>query len=107
MLETEYATGGEVEHEVRTSAPRSINHPHQCITVQIFMIGGSLFFIAEFKLDMCLEDNVAQLFVEILGASILLLGFLVSVELVSSRCQSERESGFCQSAHIWPSYRPH
>ena len=32
------------------------------------MIGGILFFIAEFKLDMCLDDNVAQLFVEILGA---------------------------------------
>jgi hypothetical protein len=53
------------------------------------MIRGILFFIAEFKLDMCLEDNVAQLFVEILGASDLFLIFLVSVKLVSSRCQSK------------------
>ncbi|KAF8816310.1 hypothetical protein BYT27DRAFT_7277196 [Phlegmacium glaucopus] len=51
MLETEYATGGQVEwHE-------------------IFMIGGIFFFIAEFKLDISLEDNVAQLFVEILAAA--------------------------------------
>ena len=69
------------------------------------MIGGILFFIAEIKL---LEDNAAQLFVKILGAFILLLGeFLVTVELVSSGCQSERESRFCESAHIWPPYRPH
>jgi len=71
------------------------------------MIGGILFFVAEFKLEMLLEDNVAQLFVEILGAFILLPGFLVTVELVSSGCQSEWEGGFCESAHIWPSYRPH
>ncbi|KIM77307.1 hypothetical protein PILCRDRAFT_622488, partial [Piloderma croceum F 1598] len=50
MFETEYATEGEVEHE-------------------IFMIGGILFFIAKFKLDMRLEDNVAQLFVAILTAA--------------------------------------
>jgi hypothetical protein len=30
------------------------------------MIGGILFFIAEFKLDLSLEDNVAQLFLEML-----------------------------------------
>lgn len=47
MLETD-VNGGEVEHE-------------------IFMIGGTLFFIAEFKLDMSLEDNVVQLFAEILA----------------------------------------
>ena len=71
------------------------------------MIGGILFFVAEFKLEMLLEDNVAQLFFEILGVFILLLWFLVTVELVSSGCQSKQESGFCKSAHIWPSYRPH
>ena len=71
------------------------------------MMGGIFFFIAEFKLHMSLEDNMAQLFVEMLGVSILLLGFLVTVDLVSSRCQSEWESGFCESAHLWPSYRPH
>ncbi|KIL63071.1 hypothetical protein M378DRAFT_80316 [Amanita muscaria Koide BX008] len=52
MLETEYATGDEVEH-----------------WHEIFMIGGTLFFIAEFKLDLSLEDNVAQLFAEILAAA--------------------------------------
>jgi hypothetical protein len=49
------------------------------------MIGGILFFVAEFKLDILLEDNRAQLFVEILGAFILWLGFLVTLELVSKR----------------------
>ena len=38
------------------------------------MTGGILFFIAEFKLDMCLEDNVTQLFVDILGVSIFFWG---------------------------------
>jgi len=38
------------------------------------MIGGILFFIAEFKLEMCLEDNVAQLFGKILGASVFFWG---------------------------------
>ncbi|EDR13668.1 uncharacterized protein LACBIDRAFT_308899 [Laccaria bicolor S238N-H82] len=50
MLETEYASGGEVEHE-------------------IVMIGGILFFIAEFKLGLSLADNVAQLFAEKLAAA--------------------------------------
>ena len=49
------------------------------------MIGGILFFVAEFKLDILLEDNRAQLFVEVLGAFILWLGFLVTLELVSKR----------------------
>jgi hypothetical protein len=44
------------------------------------MIGGILFFIGEFKLDQCVDDNLAQLFVEILGAFVLLLAFLVGVE---------------------------
>ena len=35
------------------------------------MIGGILFVIARLKLEMRLEDNVGQLFVEILGASVL------------------------------------
>jgi len=34
------------------------------------MIGGILFFIAEFKLDMSLEDNVVQLFLEMLSMSV-------------------------------------
>jgi len=38
------------------------------------MIGGILFFIAEFKLEMSLEDNVAQLFAEILGVSFFFQG---------------------------------
>jgi len=36
------------------------------------MIGGILFFIAEFKLDMSLEDNVAHLFLEMLCKSVFL-----------------------------------
>jgi len=71
------------------------------------MIGGILFFIGKFKRDVFLEENMAQLFVQILCASVPLLAFLVSLELVSSGCQSERESGFRESAHIRPSYRPH
>ncbi|KAF5384070.1 hypothetical protein D9615_003421 [Tricholomella constricta] len=49
-LETEYACGGNVDHEIS-------------------MLGGILFVIVEFELDMSLEDNVAQLFVEILAAA--------------------------------------
>ncbi len=36
------------------------------------MIGGIFFFIAEVKLDMSLEDNVAQLFLELLCTSVFL-----------------------------------
>jgi hypothetical protein len=65
------------------------------------MIGGILFFISEFKLEMRLEDNVAQLFVEILGASVLFFwGSLFSVKPEFSRCESERESGFCKSTTL-------
>lgn len=44
------------------------------LSYQIFMIGGILFFIAEFKLEMSLDDNLAQLFVEILGVSFFFWG---------------------------------
>ncbi|KAF8221790.1 hypothetical protein L208DRAFT_1414470, partial [Tricholoma matsutake] len=57
MLETEYASGGEVSMSLTTVLPH------------IFMIGGTLFFIAKFKLDISLEDNVAQLFVKILATA--------------------------------------
>jgi hypothetical protein len=72
MLETESATGGEVEHEVRTSL-----HPDLLTTLSTVLDlhdWRNPFFIAEIKLDMFLEDNAAQLFVKILGAFILLLG---------------------------------
>ena len=49
--------------------------------MQIFMIGGILFFSARFKLEISLEDNIAQLFIEILGMSIF-LGILVSAHQV-------------------------
>ena len=49
--------------------------------MQIFMIGGILFFIARSKLEISLEDNIAQLFIEILGMSIF-LGILVSAHQV-------------------------
>ncbi|EDR03293.1 uncharacterized protein LACBIDRAFT_307360 [Laccaria bicolor S238N-H82] len=48
ILETEYTSGGKVENK-------------------IFMIGGILLVITKFNLEISLEDNVAQLFVEILG----------------------------------------
>jgi hypothetical protein len=41
------------------------------------MIGGILFILVEFQLDMCLDDNVARLFVQILCACVPLLTFLV------------------------------
>ncbi|KIM72234.1 hypothetical protein PILCRDRAFT_804089 [Piloderma croceum F 1598] len=50
MLETEYSIGDEVEHK-------------------IFMIGGILFFIGKFKRDVLLEENMAQLFVQILSGA--------------------------------------
>ena len=46
------------------------------------MIGGILFFIARSKLEISLEDNIAQLFIEILGMSKVFLGILVSAHQV-------------------------
>lgn len=48
-------------HEVRANLD-----PDLLISLTTVLRRTSLFFIATFKLDMCLEDNVAQLFVKIL-----------------------------------------
>lgn len=70
------ATGGDVEHEVRIRLHRDLLvKPHR-FPAQIFMIGGILFVIVKFKLELSLEDNIAQLFLEILCASFVLSGVL-------------------------------
>ncbi|KIL55332.1 hypothetical protein M378DRAFT_28579 [Amanita muscaria Koide BX008] len=50
MVATQYSTGGDVEHE-------------------IFMIGGILFFVIEFKLGFLTPNNLAQLFLELLSTA--------------------------------------
>ena len=63
------ATGGEVEHEVRSMA-RS-NYPKVIYTklLQVIMIGGILVFVIEVKLGKPSSNNLAQLFLELLCAS--------------------------------------
>ena len=70
------------------------------------MIGGILFFIAEFKLDMCLEDNVAQLFAEILGASVFFLGILVSVHLVGIQPLPKRTRKWILRIYAYMAFLP-
>ncbi|KAM6493583.1 hypothetical protein JOM56_011717 [Amanita muscaria] len=50
MVETKYSTGGDVEHV-------------------IFMIGGILFLVIEFKVGTPSHNNLAQLFLELLSAA--------------------------------------
>ncbi|CAA7265119.1 unnamed protein product [Cyclocybe aegerita] len=50
MLPTKFSTGGAVEHEV-------------------VMIGGALFFVIEIMLGLDKDDNLAQLFLELLSAA--------------------------------------
>ncbi|KAJ2923911.1 hypothetical protein H1R20_g13182, partial [Candolleomyces eurysporus] len=50
MPTTEYSTGGFVEHE-------------------IIMIGGALFLVVEMKIGLFRDDNLAQLFLELLSAA--------------------------------------
>ncbi|KAF8625008.1 hypothetical protein AX15_005598 [Amanita polypyramis BW_CC] len=50
MVSTDYSSGGEVEHE-------------------LFMIGGIIFFVIELMLGYEGQDNVAQLFLELLSAA--------------------------------------
>ncbi|KAJ2924809.1 hypothetical protein H1R20_g12289, partial [Candolleomyces eurysporus] len=50
MPVTEYSTGGFVEHE-------------------IIMIGGALFLVIEMKIELPKDDNLAQLFLELLSAA--------------------------------------
>ena len=69
------------------------------------MIGGILFLIAEVKLDMCLEDNVAQLFVEILGASFL-LGILVSVHQVGIQLLPKRTRTWILRIYAYMAFLP-
>jgi hypothetical protein len=64
MIPTAYSSGGEVEHEVSLS-------PHTCrlsnkYLIQLFMIGGILFFVIQKKHGSEGRDNVARLFLELL-----------------------------------------
>ena len=64
MTSTAYSSGGEVEHEV--SVLLNICRLSGGYLVQLFMIGGVLFFVVEMKLGYEGQDNVAQLFLELL-----------------------------------------
>ncbi|KAF9519288.1 hypothetical protein BS47DRAFT_1288727 [Hydnum rufescens UP504] len=50
MMATKYSSGGRVEHE-------------------IYMIGGFMFLVVEFKLDMLKDHSLVQLFLELLSAA--------------------------------------
>ena len=64
MMSTAYSSGGEVEHEVGVLL--NICRLSDGALVQLFMIGGILFFVIEMKLGYERQDNVAHLFLELL-----------------------------------------
>jgi hypothetical protein len=69
MLETTYSTGGEVKHKVSMSFLCA--SPVTYIS-QMFMVGGVLFFVIEFKPDRPTKHNLVQLLLELLCAYFLL-----------------------------------
>jgi len=71
------------------------------------MIGGILFLLPEFKIEMLLEDNAAQLFVESWVCLFCCPGFLVTVELVSSRLPKRTGRWILRICAYMAFYRPH
>ena len=85
MTSTAYSSGGEVEHEVGVLL--NICRLSDGDLIQLFMIGGIIFFVIELKSG---QDNVAQLFLELLCKPEFL--FLSYAELVYSGRRNEQES---------------
>jgi hypothetical protein len=82
MTSTAYSSGGEVEHKVSVLSRLSDGY-----LVQLFMIGGILFFVIEMKLGYEGQDNVARLFLELLCKPE--FSFLSYTELVYSGRRNE------------------
>jgi hypothetical protein len=85
MTSTAYSSGGEVEHKV--SVLLNICRLSDGYLIQLFMIGGILFFVIEMKLGYEGQDNVARLFLELLCK--LEFSFLSYAELVYSGRRNE------------------
>ena len=69
------------------------------------MIGGILFFIARSKLEISLEDNITQLFIEILGMSIF-LGILVSAHQVGIQLLPKQMRQWILRIHAYMAFLP-
>jgi hypothetical protein len=87
MTPTPYSSGGEVEHEVGVSL--NICRLSDGDLIQLFMIGGIIFFVIEMKLGYEGQDNVARLFLELLCKPE--FSFLRYAELVYSGRRNEQE----------------
>jgi hypothetical protein len=85
MTSRAYSSGGEVEHEV--SVLLNISRLSAGYSVQLFMIGGIIFLVIEMKLGYEGQDNVAQLFLELLCKP--KFPFLSYAELVYSGRRNE------------------
>ena len=85
MTSTAYSSGGEVEHEVGVLL--NICRLSDGDLIQLFMIGGIIFFVIELKSG---QDNVAQLFLGLLCKPEFL--FLSYAELLYSGRRNEQES---------------
>jgi hypothetical protein len=97
MTSTTYSSGGEVEHEV--SAFLNIHRLSDGCLVQLFMIGGIIiFFVIEMKLAYDVQDNVAQLFLELLCKPT--FPSLSYAELVYSGRRNEQECQISRSAYV-------
>jgi hypothetical protein len=87
MASTAYSSGGEVEHSVGVLL--NICRFSDGVLIQLFMIGGILFFVIEMKLGHEGQDNITQLFLELLCKLEFL--FLSNAELAYSGRRNEQE----------------
>ena len=102
MPSTAYSSGGEVEHSVGVLL--NICRLSDGDLIQLFMIGGIIFFVVELKFNYKGGYNVAQLFLELLCKPE--FSFLSCAELVYSGRRNERGSQLKRPACPWFTYRP-
>jgi hypothetical protein len=62
-----FSTGGEVEHEVRSTF--QVLKGFLCEASQVIMIGGTLFFVIEAMSNKPSNNDLARFFLELLCAS--------------------------------------
>ena len=91
MTSTAYSSGGEVEHEVSFYIAQFMSTSSQHF-IQLFMIGGILFFVIELKLLYEGKDNIAHLFLELLCES--LVASLSVVNLYTAAAEMNRTARF-------------
>ena len=88
MTSTAYSSRGQVEHNVGVLLNTCRLSDGDLI--QLFMMGGIIFFVIELKLGHEGEGNIAQLFLELLCKPE--FSFLSYAELVDSGRRNEQES---------------